>query len=239
MQRKVSARDIKAPKTIIKCEDLTVAYGREVILHEVNLDIPSGVFLPIIGPNGSGKTTLLRAILGLLKPRGGRIITPFHRSPPGYVPQQKAIDPLYPVSVRQIVMMGMYPKLGWWRRPNNKEKKAVDAILMRLKLLEHSEKRYSELSGGMKQKTLIARALVGDSEVLIMDEPTSELDEDSEKDIITTLSRISKEEGHTVLLAIHNLEHVRNISSIICRVDHGHVALRDIGNPLSHRKGEE
>lgn len=220
--------NISSVEPIISCENLTVAYGNEVVLHNVSLHIPRGAFIAFVGPNGAGKTTLLRTILGLLKPRGGRIVTPFHRSPPGYVPQQKTIDPLYPVSVRQIVMMGLYQELGWWRIPTKKEYKTVDSILEKFGLLEHSRKRYSELSGGMKQKVLIARALASHAEVFVMDEPTSELDEDSEKEVISDMHRLSCEEGHTVLLAVHNLDHVQKFASLVCLVNHGRVRLAKV-----------
>jgi len=221
---------------IIRCENLTVAYGKEVVLREVNLEIPRGVFLPIIGPNGAGKTTLLRAILGLLPPRSGKIITPFYHSHPGYVPQQKVIDPLYPVSIRQIVMMGLYPQLGCFGRLKAGQKQKLDSVLARLGLLEHSEKRYAELSGGMRQKTLIARALIGDAKVLAMDEPTSELDEVSEKEVIATLVKLAQEEGHTILFTIHGLEPIRNISSHVCIVDHGVVQVME-ADTIARRGG--
>lgn len=105
-------------RPIISCENLAIGYGPEVILDEVNLTITPGMFLPFVGPNGAGKTTLLRCLLGLVKPRRGKLITPFGIKPPGYVPQHKSIDPLFPVSVAQIVSMGFYPQIGWWRRLN-------------------------------------------------------------------------------------------------------------------------
>jgi ABC-type Mn2+/Zn2+ transport system ATPase subunit len=221
---------------IIVCEHVSVAYGRQEVLHDVSLEIPRGAFVPFIGPNGAGKTTLLRAILGLLKPRRGRILTPFGRAPPGYVPQQKSIDPLYPVSVRQIVMMGLYPQLGWWRRPARKQRAAVEAALERLGLADHAYKRYSELSGGMKQKVLVARALVNGPEVVVMDEPTSELDQASEEDILAHLYRLSKREGKTVLLAHHGLDALADMAIWVCLVDHGRVRVasaKDLARPAA------
>ncbi len=211
---------------IIRCQDLSIAYGREVVLRDVNLEIPRGVFLPFVGPNGAGKTTLLRSILGLLKPCSGRVVTPFHESPAGYVSQQKAIDPLYPVSARQIVAMGLYPQLGWWRREGGAEAESVEAALSRLGLSAHAHKHYSELSGGMRQKLLIARALASGAEVLIMDEPTSEIDEASEVEVLRHLHALASE-GRTVLLAIHGMQHVKELASRICLVDRGCVRMAD------------
>ena len=208
---------------IIICDNLCVSYGREDVLRDVKLTVNRGAFLPFVGPNGAGKTTLLRTILGLIKPRKGTVRTSFYPPYAGYVTQHKEIDPLYPVSVRQIVMMGLYPQLGWWRRPAPDHRRAVREALDRFGLLEHRDKTFSELSGGMKQKALLARAFVTNAEVLIMDEPTSDLDVESEKDVLGHLLRLNRECGRTVLLAIHGIARIRDFSGTIIRIDHGQV----------------
>jgi ABC-type Mn2+/Zn2+ transport system ATPase subunit len=217
--------DTASPEPIIVCDHVSVAYGRDEIVHDACLAVQPGSFLPFVGPNGAGKTTLLRAILGLLKPRKGRIITPFHRCRPGYVPQQKSIDRLYPVSTRQIVAMGLYPQVGWWRRPTRAHRDAVQLALEQFNLADHARKTFGELSGGMRQKAMIARAMVGGAEVFVMDEPTSELDEQSEKDLLGHLFRLSKEHGKTVLLAHHGLNHISELAPVLCMFNHGRVTL--------------
>jgi ABC-type Mn2+/Zn2+ transport system ATPase subunit len=224
---------------IIVCEHVSVAYGRDEVLHDVSLEIGRGSFLPVVGPNGAGKTTLLRVILGLARPRRGRVHNPFHRCPPGYVPQHKSIDPLFPVSVRQIVAMGLYPHLGWWRRLSAANRDSVRKALAQFRLAEHADKTFSELSGGMKQKALIARALVSGAEVLVMDEPSSELDEQSEKEILAHLSRLSREEGKTVILAHHGLDHVAELAPVLCLVNHGRVSLARTGEALASGHGPQ
>ena len=210
---------------VIICRHVSVAYGRQEVVHDVSLEIPRGAFLPFVGPNGAGKTTLLRAILGLIRPRRGEIVTPFAAAPPGYVPQQGAIDTLYPVSVRQIVAMGLYPRLGFWRRPARADWQTVDAALAEFGLADHAAKAYAELSGGMKQKALLARALASGAEVFIMDEPTSQLDEPSENEVLAHLRRLSEREGKTVLLAFHGLHELHDPPPQVCLVEHGHVRL--------------
>ncbi|MBM4154138.1 MAG: metal ABC transporter ATP-binding protein [Lentisphaerae bacterium] len=212
---------------IILCESVCVAYGRQEVLHAVDLAIPRGILLPFVGANGSGKTTLLRAILGLIPVRHGRIVTPFHRKPPGYVPQQRVIDPFYPVSARRIIEMGLYPANGWWRRPDAAQGGRIDAILDRLGLSGHQHKTFAELSGGMRQKTLLARALATDAEVYIMDEPTSELDERSEAEVLGEFRRLVHEEGRTVLMAYHGLDHAAGLSERICRIARGRAEIVD------------
>lgn len=212
-------------QAIIACEHVLMAYGRQEVLHDVCLEILAGTLLPFVGPNGAGKTTLLRTILGLLKPRGGVIRTPFHQSPPGYVPQQQSIDPLYPVSTRQIVEMGLFPQLGWWRKPSGAQRQAVDESLERFGLADHAAKIFCELSGGMKQKALLARALVSGAEVFILDEPTSELDEQSEKDVLAHFARLCSEQGKTVLIAHHGIHDAGALTTQVCFVNHGRVRI--------------
>ena len=214
---------------LITCEHMHVAYGRQEVLHDVCLEIQAGTLLPFVGPNGAGKTTLLRAILGLLKPTSGQIYTPFGRQPAGYVSQQKTIDPLYPVTTRQIVEMGLFPQLGWWRRPNGSQKRLVDDALCRFGLAEHQMKTFGELSGGMKQKAILGRALVSGADVFVMDEPTSELDEDAEQDVLAHLTKLCREDGKTVLLAHHGIDQAGALASVVCVVHHGHAELADIG----------
>ncbi|MBN2684134.1 MAG: ATP-binding cassette domain-containing protein [Pontiellaceae bacterium] len=209
-------------ESIIQCREVCVAYGRNEVLHRVNLSIPHGAFLPFTGPNGAGKTTLLRAILGLVPLRHGTIQTPFHRAPAGYVPQQRVIDPLYPVSVRQIVAMGLHRSM---RLPglfmSKAQRNCVDAALEQLGMLEHAGKTFRELSGGMKQKVLIARAFVGGAEVIILDEPTSELDEQSEAEVLAHLLQLNTAHQITVLMVHHDTARVASIADTMCRVQHG------------------
>ena len=212
----------------IVCVHVSAGYGRQAVVRDASLEIPRGTLLPFVGPNGGGKTTLLRAILGLLRPLAGEILTPFADKPAGYVPQQKSIDSLYPVSTRQIVEMGLYPELGWWRRPNREQRTRVDAALAELGLAAHQRKVFGELSGGMKQKALLARALVSGADVFVLDEPTSELDEDTEREVLARLRGLARDEGKTVLLAHHGLDQAAALAEQVCVVHHGKVQLAAI-----------
>jgi ABC-type Mn2+/Zn2+ transport system ATPase subunit len=211
---------------VIACRNVCVAYGRQPdVLHDVSLDLPAGNLIPFIGPNGAGKTTLLRAILGLVPVRSGRIATPFAIRRPGYVPQLKSIDPLYPVSTRRVVEMGLFPALGEWQRPGPNHRRAVDEALERFGLAEHQGKTFGELSGGMRQKAFLARAFAAEADVLILDEPTSELDEQSEAEVLAHLRRLVWEKGKTVLMAYHGLHQAAALSALMCVVNHGHARL--------------
>ena len=222
---------------IIACSHVHIAYGRQEVVHDACLEIPRGILLPFVGPNGAGKTTLLRAILGLLRPCAGEIRTPFAEKPAGYVPQQKNVDPLYPVSTRQIVAMGLYPELGAWKRPNPEQRQRLEAALVRLDLQNHQRKTFGELSGGMKQKALLARALVSGAEVFVLDEPTSELDEETERDVLEHLVALARDEGKTVLLAHHGLDQAAALADRVCVVHHGRVHLDSISEARQRLAG--
>ena len=200
-------------QAIITCRGLHVSYGREPVLRGVNLTVGKGGFLPLVGPNGAGKTTLLRAIIGLVRPSAGIIETPFDQEPPGYVPQQGVIDLMFPMPVAGIVAMGLYPKLGWWR----------------LGLAGHGHKGFAELSGGMRQKALIARALVAGPQVLILDEPTAGLDQESQDEIMSHLKRINQQDGRTIIMAHHGESLLAGVADQVCQVEHGRVFMRRNG----------
>ncbi len=215
---------------IVSCKNLTLGYGRDIILENVSLEIPQGIFLPFIGPNGAGKTTLLRGILGLIKPMKGTVHTPFQTTPAGYVPQHKSIDPLFPLTVWEIIAMGFYPQLGWWKNSSSEDKKILEDTMEELKLTEHAHKNYRDLSGGTRQKTLVARAFVSGADVFIMDEPTSELDETSEREVFHHLSDFVLKHHKTVLMAHHGLNQLisSSTSSEVCIVNHGKVKMMKI-----------
>lgn len=213
-----------AGEPVIVCKDIAVGYGPDLVLNDVTLSIPSGAFVLIMGPNGAGKTTLVKAMLGLLKLRSGRITTFFDGMPPGYVPQQKTIDPLFPVSIRKIVEMGLYAELGWWGRISGDHRRRVDETLRRFNLLEHDRKIFSELSAGMRQKTLIARAFVNGADVFILDEPASELDEQSEREVVEHLHRLTRQ-GKTVLVVHHGMGYTVQRSDMVCVVNHGQATM--------------
>jgi ABC-type Mn2+/Zn2+ transport system ATPase subunit len=216
---------VNEEQPVITCESVCLGYGDRDVLSDVCLSVRRGVFLPFVGPNGAGKTTLLRAMLGLLKVRKGRIQTPFDAKPPGYVPQQRMLDPIFPITAWELVAMGLYPRVGWFRRPSRAERQTVDAALAEFSLDAHAGKTFSELSGGMKQKALIARAFAGGAEVFIMDEPTSELDEPSEREVLEHLSRLVRERGRTVLIAHHGMDHINKLGPEVCLVDRGRAEL--------------
>lgn len=216
------------PAHALVCRDLWVAYRREEVLRGVNLAVPRGAFLPLVGPNGAGKTTLLKSMLGLVRPLRGGVVSDFKQRPPGYVPQQASIDPRFPIDAAGIVAMGLYPGQGWWRPLGRAGRRAVDETLEVVGLGGHAKKLFAELSGGMRQKALIARALVGGAAVLLLDEPTAGLDEAAQREILARLAGLSQAQGRTVILAHHGEALLSGLADQVAQVEHGRVRLRPL-----------
>lgn len=204
---------------VIQCREVTVAYGRDIVLDRIDLTVPRGALLPFIGPNGAGKTTLLKACLGLIPHQGGELLCDFGEHPPAYVPQQKQLDPIYPVTVLDIVRMGLYPELGVWKKPGSAQRERVSGVIERFGLGPHRHKHFGELSGGLRQKTLLARAVVSCAEVLVLDEPTAGLDAASEEAMLALIRSVHEQEGKTVLWVHHRLEQCAALARQVCWVD--------------------
>src|SRR5262245_2065006 len=197
----------------IEVTDLTVAYRDKPVLWDIDLTVPPGVLMAIVGPNGAGKTTLLKAILGLIKPVAGQVLIhgrPYReqRRLIGYVPQRGSVDWDFPTTVLDVVLMGTYGSLGWFRRPGAKQMAAAREALAKLGMLDYAGRQISQLSGGQQQRVFLARALVQDAQVYFMDEPFQGVDATTELAIVTLLQEL-RAAGRTVLVVHHDLSIVR------------------------------
>ena len=191
-------------ESLIRFDSLNLGYGRRTVLRDVRAEITAGNFLGIVGPNGSGKTTLLRSILGWVRPFSGRIWTrPGTRF--GYVPQRSTVDYLYPLTSHDIVLMGLYGRRPAWQRLRAEDHERAEAALDRVGLKFKSGFLFSQLSGGQQQRVLLARALVGEPDILILDEPTNGMDLVSEASVMDTVESVHKKTGMTTLLVTHLL----------------------------------
>jgi manganese/zinc/iron transport system ATP- binding protein len=196
----------------IEVNDLTVAYRDKPVLWDVDVGVPQGVLMAIVGPNGAGKSTLIKAILGLVRTAAGDVQVhgrPRHeaRRMVAYVPQRGSVDWDFPTSVLDVVMMGRYGALGWLRRPGRREReRAVDA-LRHVGMEAFAERQISQLSGGQQQRVFLARALVQDAELYLMDEPFQGVDAKTERAIVSVLQGL-REAGKTVVVVHHDLETV-------------------------------
>lgn len=202
----------KMPERLLELRNVSLGYGNRIVLHGINLCVQTGDFLGLVGPNGTGKTTLLRALLGTLRPRAGDIIREQPRHATGlvlgYVPQEKQVDPLFPLSVLEVVLMGRYKKLGPGRRPGVVDRSVAIDSLAHVGLDSLVQASFQELSGGQKQGVLIARALAAEPHLLVLDEPTSGMDVASEKHLMQVLQALHEAERLSIILATHNLNAV-------------------------------
>ena len=199
------------PKAI-EVTDLTVAYQDKPVLWDIDLDVPPGVLLSIVGPNGAGKTTLIKAILGLVRPAAGNILIynkPYEaqRQIVSYVPQRGSVDWDFPTNVLDVVMMGRYGALGWVRRPGKQDRELSMHALEKVGMEAYTTRQISQLSGGQQQRVFLARALVQDATVYLMDEPFQGVDATTERAIVTLLQEL-RANGKTVVVVHHDLQTV-------------------------------
>ena len=194
----------------IETRGLSVAYGATKVLQSINLSIPQQTVMGLVGPNGAGKSTLLKSILSLIPKTAGEVSVlgkPFcvTRKLVGYIPQRNTIDWDFPISVRDLVTMGTYGRLGWFRRPRKKERLQVDAALDRLGIAEYSHRQIGNLSGGQQQRAFLARAFVQDAPIYFLDEPFNGVDATTEATIVELLHEM-RDQGKTIIVVQHDLK---------------------------------
>lgn len=192
----------------IEVKNLTTGYRQNPVLEDVTLSVERGALVGVIGPNGGGKSTLFKSILGLLRPWSGTIRVEGSTRRPGpriaYVPQTETVDWSFPVTVRDVVMMGRYPRLGFFRRPGKRDQEIVSDALAQVNMLEFADRQIGELSGGQRQRVFIARALAQQPSILLLDEPVSGVDAVTQHQIFELLERLTAA-GVTALVASHDL----------------------------------
>ena len=196
----------------LSVNDLTVAWYRKPVIWDVALEVQARQLVGIVGPNGAGKSTLLKAIMDLVPRASGRVEV-FGRSylqnraRVGYVPQRESVDWDFPISVLDVVTMGLYGKIGWCMPVRRKHREAAREALERVGIGELANRQISQLSGGQQQRTFLARALVQDADLYLMDEPFAAVDAATEKAIVQIL-REMQQAGKTTLVIHHDLHTV-------------------------------
>ena len=194
---------------LVEFHDVTVAYGRRPVIWNVDLTIDVPCLFGIMGPNGAGKSTLVKAALGLVPLAGGSVRffgEPFGRvrGRVGYVPQRETVDWDFPVSVMDVVLMGTYPRLGWFRRPGRRERNVARESLDRVGLADVADRQIGRLSGGQQQRVFLARALAQEPDVYVLDEPMTGVDARSQETIFRVLAEL-RDAGRLVIAVHHDL----------------------------------
>ena len=193
----------------VEFHDVTVAYGRRPVLWNIDLTVQAPGLFGIIGPNGAGKSTLVKAALGLVPLAGGSVrlfgrpLAEVRRRI-GYVPQREAVDWDFPVNVMDVVLMGTYGRLGWFRRPGGAERDAARAALDRVGLADLAGRQIGRLSGGQQQRVFLARALAQEADLYFLDEPLAGVDARSQDRILRVLDDLRRA-GRLVIVVHHDL----------------------------------
>ncbi|MFN8543593.1 MAG: metal ABC transporter ATP-binding protein [Candidatus Binatia bacterium] len=211
--------------TMIALRDVSLGYEGRPVLSRVSFTVARGESIALLGPNGAGKTTLFRGMLGLIAPLGGRIEYGFDRAahPPGYVPQKEALDPIFPLTAFEVVLMGTWARLRPLQPVGRRRRRFAAECLERVGLDGVADRPFWELSGGQRQRVLIARALAVEPEVLLLDEPTAGIDPAAEAGIMELIQGLNRERGITVVLVSHHLRMVRAMGGSVLWVADGAV----------------
>ncbi len=205
---------------VIVAHDLCFAYGTAPVLSHVSFEILEGQFVGIIGPNGGGKTTLLKLLMGFLKPDSGSL-TIFGKDPANarndiaYVPQRLPFDKLFPISVFEVVLTGRLSHLPWYGAYSTRDKQLAMEALEAVELTSFAHAAFGSLSGGQAQRVLIARALVSQPKLLLLDEPTSSVDVEAQAEIYKLLAKLRG--NMTLAMVTHDLQTViERVDRILC-----------------------
>jgi manganese/iron transport system ATP-binding protein len=205
----ITAMETQLPPSALDLDEVSVAYGPALALENIDGVVAPGEAVALIGPNGAGKSTLIKAILGLVPLATGRISvlgrTPAQaRREVAYVPQADTLDPDFPISVGQVVLMGRYRRIGWLRRPKAADRQAARDALEQVGLADRAKHRFGTLSGGQRQRVLLARAIAAEPRLLLLDEPFNGVDAVSEQALLDAIAML-KREGTAVVVSTHDL----------------------------------
>lgn len=199
------------PDAALRFSGAAIGYGGVTVLRDVDLSVAPGEVLALVGPNGAGKTTLIKAVVGLASLTAGAVAA---TEPIGYVPQAGTLDPAFPVSALQVVLMGRYRALGWWRPTGRADRRAALDALDRVGLAARARDRFGLLSGGQRQRVLVARALVASPRLLLLDEPFNGVDAVSQEAILSVLSDL-RATGCAIVISTHDLDLARSLAQTI------------------------
>ncbi len=208
----LAAHPEHSPASPLSVHDMTVAYHRRPVLWDVDYDAPDRSLIAIVGPNGAGKSTFIKACLGLVPKASGTVEIygrPYRqqRRIVGYVPQRESVDWDFPVSALDVVAMGRYAKIGWFRPVTRPHKRAALEALEQVGMADYAHRQINQLSGGQQQRVFLARALAQEARLYFMDEPLAGVDAATEKAIVAILRRL-RDDGRTVICVHHDLQTV-------------------------------
>jgi ABC-type Mn2+/Zn2+ transport system ATPase subunit len=218
---------------LVSLRGATLGYDGVPVLRSVDLEIVAGDLIAMAGPNGAGKTTIFRTILGFIPAIDGALVRNCALNQFGYVPQSSALDATFPITAREVVAMGGFGRLKPYQGLPGREKRHLQDVLEQVGLAHLAGRSFFSLSGGQRQRMLIARALMVGPQILILDEPLSGVDPESQKAISDLLLKLNRDEGQAIFFSSHDLRMVRSVTDKILRVDGGKVAWEE-GSVAEH-----
>jgi manganese/zinc/iron transport system ATP- binding protein len=219
--------------------DISIGYNGAAVLEHIDLDIARGSFVGVIGPNGSGKSTLLKALVGILPVSRGRIEFPEGKPRFGYVPQRDTLDPLYPLTVKEVVLMGTYGVLGPLSVIRRSQRERAIQALLEVRAESLGSRLFAELSSGERQRVLIARALASNPECLVLDEPVAGIDQPTTEVIMDLAQALNTTQGLTVVMVNHHILSLRGRAQEIIWIVDGKAVCGPASTLLTREKIEE
>jgi ABC-type Mn2+/Zn2+ transport system ATPase subunit len=229
-------------ESVLTLDNVTVGYGRQIILPEVSLSLGRGTFTGLLGANGSGKSTLIKTILGIIPPLTGQVEFASINGRAhvlGYVPQRDSLDSIFLLSSLEVVLMGTCGRVRPGTRIKRAEREWAGQCLRETGAEHFSQKLFSQLSGGQKQRVLIARALAAKPDLLLLDEPTAGIDAAARQAIMDLLKRIHTEQQLTIVMASHDLPVVRAYVHHVIWLHQGRVLQGPVAELLTPEKIEQ
>jgi len=206
---------------LVSLRAATLGYNDVAVLQGVDLEIATGDLIAMAGPNGAGKTTIFKTILGFIPTIAGVLTRNCMLNQFGYVPQSSALDSTFPITAREVVAMGGFGRLKPYEGLPAREKQRLHDVLNQVGLAHLAGRSFFSLSGGQRQRMLIARALMVGPQILVLDEPLSGVDPESQKAISDLLLKLNRDEGKAIFFSSHDLRMVRSVTDKILRVDGG------------------
>lgn len=227
----------------VEVEDMTVAYTTKPVLWDVDMKVPIGSLAAIVGPNGAGKSTLLKAMLGLLTVISGSVkfyidhhlaMDKHDYKKIAYVPQSGSVDWDFPTTALDVVLMGRYGHLGWFKRPSKKDKELALSMIDKMGMSDYVNRQIRQLSGGQQQRVFLARALVQEADIYLMDEPFKGVDKTTEHAIISLLQEM-KARGKTVIVVHHDLNTVPQYFDWVTMVNKQTIAYGPVADTFTEK----
>jgi ABC-type Mn2+/Zn2+ transport system ATPase subunit len=212
----------------LEIENASIGYGEKIVIHDLSFQVPHGARVAVVGPNGAGKSTLFKALVGILPLHSGRILIHgeslgTHKDCVAYVPQREDVDWRFPVTVNDVVMMGRFAQIGWWKQPAASDKRIVQNSLDQMGISNLAKHSIGQLSGGQQQRAFLARALAQEPHILLMDEPFTGVDITTQEVTLNLLDHLQKQQV-TTIISTHDLNLAASRFDLVLLINHRLIA---------------